>query len=187
MKSGAYQIDVTDSQSKASVDTDRLHRIAADVLSHEDVASAEISVAVIDGVTMRELNNRHLGHDYDTDVLSFLLDCDGPAESSSDRPRGAGKSIDGEVLISLDIAAKAADDFDWSVESELTLYLVHGLLHLVGYDDLTDDEKPVMRERERFHLGRWDLRPTYADSSEREGAGIDAMSDTAAPSPGVRG
>jgi probable rRNA maturation factor len=96
-------------------------------------------------------------------VLSFLLECDEPAELRSDAPRGAGKTIEGEVLVSTDVAATAAAEFGWSVENEVTLYVVHGLLHLVGYDDLSDDEKAIMRERERFHLARWDLHPTYAD------------------------
>ncbi|MBA3315681.1 MAG: rRNA maturation RNase YbeY [Planctomycetota bacterium] len=187
MQRGSYHIDVTDSQSKALLDAGRLHKIAADVLSHENVASAEISVALIDGETMRELNNRHLGHDYDTDVLSFLLDCEGPSEPSSNGPRGAGKTLDGEVLVSTDVATRAAVDFGWSVESEVILYLVHGLLHLVGYDDLTDDEKAIMRERERYHLSRWNLRPVYAESSELEGSDAFPAVDPTAPSFGVRG
>ena len=54
----------------------------------------------------------------------------------------------------------------------MVLYLVHGLLHLAGYDDLTPDEKAVMRRQERVHLARWGLEPVYAeDASDAPAAG----------------
>jgi probable rRNA maturation factor len=186
MQRGDYTIAVTDAQSRATLDVDRLQAIAADLLRHEDVASAEISVALIDGETMRGLNRQHLDHDYDTDVLSFLLECEGPA-APVQAPRGTGKTIDGEVLISTDVAAKAASDFGWSVENEIALYVVHGLLHLVGYDDLTDGERAIMRERERFHLARWDLHPVYAESPEPSGEAVTPERDHSSSSFGVRG
>lgn len=169
----SFSIDVNDSQSRVGIDPERLSAIAEDLLREEQVVAAEISVALIDGETMRRLNREHLGHDYDTDVLSFLLECDSPAETVSEGPRGAGKSLEGEVLISTDVAAKSAAEFDWPPADEVTLYLVHGVLHLVGYDDLTPDEKTIMRRREREVLARWDLTPTYA---EDEGS---AHADTA--------
>ncbi|HEX6987169.1 MAG TPA: rRNA maturation RNase YbeY, partial [Planctomycetaceae bacterium] len=168
-KNGMYEIEINDSQSRIAADLDRLRSVAVDVLRHEGVAAAEVSVALIDGETMRRLNREHLGHDYDTDVLSFLLDASGPEVPEPDAPRGAGKTLDGEVLISTDVAARAAEEFGWSVESEVILYLVHGLLHLTGYDDLTDDERAVMRERECFHLARWGLTPVYAETDGRGG------------------
>ena len=158
-----FEIELNDAQERVEVDPKRLRAIADDVLRMEGVVAAEVSVALIDGETMRRLNNEHLGHDYDTVVLSFLLDCDGPEEPAAGAPRGTGKTIDGEVLISTDVAAKVAGEFGWGVEDEVALYLVHGLLHLVGYDDLTDDEKPIMRRREREHLARWGLTPRYAE------------------------
>jgi len=158
-----FEIEVNDAQERVAVDAKRLRTIAEDVLRREGVVGAEVSVALIDGETMRRLNNEHLGHDYDTDVLSFLLDCEEPEDADPAAPQGTGKTIDGEVLISTDVAAKAAGEFGWGVEDEVVLYLVHGLLHLVGYDDLTDDEQPVMRSREREHLARWGLTPRYAE------------------------
>jgi probable rRNA maturation factor len=158
-----FEIEVTDEQSRAEIDADRFVHVAEDVLRHEGVAAAEVSIALIDGETMRRLNREHLGHDYDTDVLSFLLDSEGDGPPDPDAPRGTGKTLDGEVLISTDTASRAAADFGWSVEDEVILYLVHGLLHLAGYDDLSPDEKAVMRSRERAHLARWGLTPVYAE------------------------
>lgn len=186
-KPPAYLIEVNDAQSRLEVDVDTLREVAEEVLRHEGVASAEVSVALIDGETMRRLNREHLGHDYDTDVLSFLLDEEAPDEPAGpDAPRGTGKRLDGEVLISTDVAAAAAEEFRWSGESEVVLYLVHGLLHLAGYDDLTDDEKALMRRREREHLARRGLTPVYAEA-DPDGPAADQTPAAGGPSPSVRG
>jgi probable rRNA maturation factor len=171
-----FTIDVGDAQERLAVDLARLRDVAVDVLRHEGVLSASISVALIDGATMQELNRQHLGHDYDTDVLSFLLDSKEAVSETrrqeGDKPRGAGKSLDGEILISTDVAAVVSERFEWSAEDEVTLYLVHGLLHLAGYDDLSPDEKTLMRQAERRHLARWNLAPVYhePDDEARNGS-----------------
>jgi probable rRNA maturation factor len=159
------EVEISNSQDLLQLDETRLREVAEQTLLDEQVAAAEISVALVDDATLRELNRRHLGHDYDTDVLSFLLECT-PGESGSAQPptrRGSGKRIEGEVIISAEMAQHMAADFGWSAEDEVVLYLVHGLLHLVGYDDLTDEERPVMRRREREVLKLFDLTPRYAD------------------------
>lgn len=160
-----FEIEINDAQERIELEPERLRQVAEGVLRAEGVAAAEVSVALIDGETMRRLNRQHLGHDYDTDVLSFLLDCEGPGpdDVNTSVPRGTGKTLDGEVLISTDVAAKAAGEFGWTAADEVVLYLVHGLLHLAGYDDLTETEKAVMRQREREHLARWGLTPKYAE------------------------
>jgi probable rRNA maturation factor len=121
-----------------------------------------LSVAIVDGLTMRRLNATHLDHDFDTDVLSFLFEVQQRQPATGDALRGAGKAIEGEVIVSADMAVRQAHEFDWSPQDELVLYLVHGLLHLVGYDDLSPDEKRVMRSRERDILSLWQLVPRYA-------------------------
>lgn len=118
----------------------QLEHAARVTLISENVASAELSLAVVDGETMRDLNNRHLQHDYDTDVLSFLLD-------QSKTPDGV--TIEGEIIVSLDMAKKQASEHGTGLSHELKLYIIHGTLHLCGYDDLTTEEASVMRARER--------------------------------------
>lgn len=81
--------------------------------------------------------------------MSFLLDCDGGEDNASKNLRGSGKTIDGEIIVSSEYAARLAPEFGWRPLDELTLYIIHGLLHLCGYDDLTDEELPIMRRRER--------------------------------------
>ena len=77
-------------------------------------------------------------------------------------PRGTGKTIDGEVIVSSEYAAKLAPEFGWEPLEELTLYIVHGLLHLCGYDDLTEAALPVMRQREREVLALIGLQQPFA-------------------------
>lgn len=153
-----YDIQVHDEQQALEISADWITTVIRDVLSHELVESAEISIAFVDSETMRRLNNNHLGHDFDTDVLSFLLEST-TLEPPPSAPRGAGKRIEGEVLISPTIAIQAARQYQWEPTNETLLYVVHGVLHLLGYDDLTDEERDVMVAAESRHLARWGLIP----------------------------
>jgi probable rRNA maturation factor len=145
-----YEIDIADNQECLTIDEESVRSIVRQTLQTEQVSSATISVAIVNNTQIHELNRQYLNHDYETDVLSFLLEesRDESACSESDSPRGAGKTIDGEVIVSSEMAIDMAADYSWDAMDELTLYIVHGLLHLCGYDDLTAEELPVMRARE---------------------------------------
>ena len=170
-----YQIAIANSQDCLDLDEAFLVQVAERVLAEEQVAAAEISVALVDNATIHELNRQYLNHDYATDVLSFLLDCE-PADeefSESEPPpalRGRGKRLDGEVIISTEVARQDAKKFGWSPREEVVLYLIHGLLHLVGYDDLTNTEQAIMRVRERAMLTLFDITPSQS-SHQGESAG----------------
>ena len=159
-----YEIDITNKQHCLEVPADRLRDIVQRTLSEERVRSAVISVAVVDNRTIWRLNRRHLQHDYPTDVLSFLLERD-PASIPAAGPRGAGRLIEGEVIVSAEMAMQMAAQYHWRDVDEVCLYLVHGLLHLCGYDDLTPEEQMVMRHRERDILRFWNLIPSYRDDT----------------------
>ena len=148
--SGMYEIEIADNQECLTIDEEFVRTIVRQTLQTEQVAAATISVAIVDNAQIHELNRKFLSHDYETDVLSFLLEeSSGPtAHQLPDTPRGTGKTIDGEVIVSSEMAIDMATDYSWEALDELTLYIVHGLLHLCGYDDLTADELPVMRARE---------------------------------------
>ncbi len=148
-----YEIEIANSQDCLDIDEDLLRAVTVQTLSDEQVAKANISIALVNNATMRELNHRHLDCNYETDVLSFLLECDPVVENVPPAsPRGMGKQIEGEVVLSAEMATQRAAEFDWTPREELALYLVHGLLHLVGYDDQTEPEKALMRTRERAIL-----------------------------------
>lgn len=166
-----YSIEIANEQTLLNIDDPLLEDVARQTLSAEQVAAAEISIALVDNVAIHEINRQYLQHDFATDVISFLLDEFGPedgaapeAEPSTGFPtaRGAGKTLSGEVIISTEMAADMARDYGWQARDEVILYLVHGLLHLCGYDDLSADEQRVMRAREVEILARWNLVPHYA-------------------------
>ena len=72
--------------------------------------------------------------------------------------RASGAMIEGEIVASVEMASQMAADANWSTQSELTLYVIHGMLHICGYDDLTDDERVIMRAREAAILSSLGLR-----------------------------
>lgn len=96
-------------------------------------------VCVSDGV-LRRMNRRYLRHDCTTDVLSF--------------PLGEGDAVEGELYVSLDRARVQARRFGVSPSHELVRLVVHGTLHLIGYDDGTAADRARMRKREDHILVR---------------------------------
>jgi probable rRNA maturation factor len=134
-----YQIAVSNQQLRHPVDKTQLTEAATAVLQESSFSSAAISLAVVDDETIRELNRRHLEHDWPTDVLSFVLEDD-------------GDHLEGEVILSADTAATAADELDHSPAEEQLLYVIHGMLHLVGYDDKADENAQEMRAAEARYL-----------------------------------
>lgn len=157
-----YQIEISNEQDQLDLAPGWLEEIVRQTLTQEQVRAATIGVAVVDNPTIWRLNRRHLQHDYPTDVLSFLLESD-PVEIPPLGPRGAGRMLEGEVIVSAEMALQMSAQYHWQGADELCLYLVHGLLHLCGYDDLTPEEQTVMRGRERDILRVWNLTPHYAE------------------------
>ncbi|MCA9057429.1 MAG: rRNA maturation RNase YbeY [Planctomycetaceae bacterium] len=171
-----YEIDISNDQSLLSVDTESLARAVHHALQIEEVASAVISVTVVDNAAIHRLNREYLAHDYPTDVISFQLehslarddgDDETPAEANPGAPAGraAGAIVEGDIIVSAEYALESAERIGWSADNELLLYVIHGLLHICGYDDLTPGEKQIMRTRERAILGEQGLNPCYPDDT----------------------
>lgn len=163
---GRYQIEIDDSQKILKVNHDRLADVVRWVLAAEKCVSASISLAIVDNQTIHDLNARYLQHDYPTDVLSFLLEEEMDSASlpiPKGSPRGQGKRLEGEIIFSAEMAKQIAGKYHWQPLDELTLYVVHGLLHLCGYDDVSRKEETLMRKRECEVLADWGLAPHYAE------------------------
>ena len=148
------EVAINDDQETLVIDPDQLRRAISTILGDAGLETATISLAVVDDPTMHELNRRFLKHNYPTDVLSFVLEDD-------------GQKLDGEVIVSADYAVRSAPDYGWSAADELLLYVIHGTLHLVGYDDLDDESCAKMRERERHYLSQFGV--TVRSSESRSG------------------
>ena len=129
---------------RSVVDDEWLRDVVARVLAAEGASSADVGVVVTGDATVRDLNRRYRGEDAPTDVLSFAF-----GEDAGEFVLPPGKSTRlGDVVISLPAARRQAKQAGHSLERELALLLVHGLLHLLGYDHATDDDARVMRSRE---------------------------------------
>ncbi|MCH7928330.1 MAG: rRNA maturation RNase YbeY [Candidatus Dadabacteria bacterium] len=97
---------------------------------------SEICISFVDDETIRELNNSYRNINRATDVLSFLQD-------------GPDFSILGDIVISVDTAKRHAVRYENTYEFEINKLLVHGILHLLGYDHKKKRETNVMREKEK--------------------------------------
>jgi probable rRNA maturation factor len=135
------EIAIANEQTVLDFSEGRLRRAVTQILTDAGISNATISIAIVDDATIHDLNRRFLQHDYPTDVLSFVLERN-------------EVSLDGEIIVSADYALRSAHEYRWSADDELLLYIVHGTLHLVGYDDQDDDSRALMRDRERHYLSQ---------------------------------
>ena len=130
------KIDVTNLQDVVRVNRVALRRAARAALG--DLMGC-YSIVLVDDEQMREVNRKHLSRDGTTDVIAFPFE-------------GAPLSKDdcaGEIIICADVAASEARGRGLQVEAELALYVVHGALHLAGFDDLTRGGAAEMHRREK--------------------------------------
>ena len=159
------KVDISDTQSHLLIDREWLINLVCRTLLFEGVCRASISVAVMDDASIRVINARYLSHDWATDVISFRFSEDNAPE------------LVGELVISAEMAVNTARETASDPLQEVALYLVHGLLHLCGYDDQTAEDVVVIREREAVVLAslgwedpfrRGGLSPVRSDDSGRE-------------------
>ena len=115
----------------------------AKVIESEQCVVGEIVYAFFNDKDLKTLNNRHLGHNHYTDVLSFNDSYE--------------KTINGNIAISVDRVKENAKTFGVAFDHEMLRIMVHGLLHFMGYNDSTEDEKSEMTKKENekikmFHV-----------------------------------
>ena len=129
-----------------------LEELTRFVLESEERSDAtEVSISFVDDAVIAELNEKYRGKEGPTDVLSF--ECDGCDEEPG-TPEGAVFEL-GDVIIAPDVAERQTVEFATTFEEEISLLLVHGLLHLCGYDHVVDEEAEVMEAREAELLRAW--------------------------------
>lgn len=136
---------VRDRQSRFRLDRVLLRRITRAILAAERPGrSAEISLNFVRDAEIRQLNRDYHGSDSYTDVLAF------PLERSE-------KKIIADIVVSTDTAVRQAGEFNTSLRHEVYLYVIHGMLHICGYDDLAPGDRAVMRRKEREYLRKFNL------------------------------
>lgn len=137
---GRITVEVADVRRGPRVSSRALARVVRRALAVEGVTAAEIGVTIVGDRRMARMHEEWLGIAGPTDVITFDLSAGDPA---------AGPGIRGDIVASADTARRRAREFGWPARCELAYYVVHGLLHLAGYDDTTPAERRAMRARER--------------------------------------
>ena len=125
-------------------DVRRLKKSIQNIAEDYGWVHGDISIALISDLEIREVNNNHLSHDYATDVISFDL------SNNND-------FLEGEIIASVETADREAVEHGWQGDDELLLYVIHGMLHIIGLGDKKTKQKKIMRDAERHYLGLFQL------------------------------
>lgn len=171
------QVFGVDEQDDQPVDVTRWVRLAEQVLAAEGVRRvSELSLLFVDERTMAELNQRHMGAAGPTDVLAFPIDDEGlehgrwpdNGTNGPDRPPVDLDDVPtllGDVVVCPAVAARQAPEHagglhhDGTLDDEVALLVVHGILHVLGMDHAEPDETAQMQAKERDLLARFHSRP----------------------------
>jgi probable rRNA maturation factor len=131
------------------------------VLDYEECdEDYEVSISFVDNEEMRSLNNEYRGIDKETDVLSFpMLEFaeDGVEEEDEDAEYIDEELALGDIVISMEKAQEQSEDYGHSFERELAFLLVHGMLHLLGYDHEDEASEREMNEKQEAILKEMNL------------------------------
>lgn len=123
--------------------TTRLTELLESLLQDSDLGWGEVNVVVGDDEMLQNLNREYRSKDAPTDVLAFSY-IEGEEDIDSDDPDFAI----GDIFISLEKASLQAENAGHTIARELAFLAVHGMLHLIGYDHIEDDEAALMRKKE---------------------------------------
>ncbi len=110
-------------------------------INEEEMQLGELGITFASDEYLLKLNQEYLDHDYYTDILTF----DYVEE----------EIVSGDIVISIDRVRENAQDYNVTFEEELNRVIIHGVLHLLGYNDVSDEEKITMRNKENYYLARY--------------------------------
>ena len=136
-----FDIQISDRQQVLDVNEKRLRRTIEQVLDRLEVSAAVVSLAIVDDAAISELTLKYFGRAEAIDVLSFDL-------RDETQDSGAAGALDCEVIVNGARALQVARAQDRDPQAELHLYVVHGLLHQLGYDDQSDAQAQKMHAEE---------------------------------------
>jgi probable rRNA maturation factor len=134
----------------APVDDAAITAAVAAALEHGGRPGTLLAVVLVDDATLAELHREHLDDPSATDVITFDLGDEAPGPA-------------GELYVSVERARTVADRRGVSPARELVLYVVHGVLHLCGYDDASEEERVRMRAAEAAVMARLGYEPDDAE------------------------
>jgi len=131
------KISVFNSSSHKFLPKKKVQDKLKEVFSSESVGVSWVNVIYLNDDEIYQMNKEHLEHDYPTDVITFELE---------------KEPLEGEIYIGTDTAIYQAKECKVSSSNEMQRLAIHGALHLCGYNDKTDEQKQLMRQKEDFYL-----------------------------------
>ena len=117
------------------VNKPEIHRIVSILKSELDFNISFMEISIITSQEIHKINKQYLQHDFSTDIITFNYS-------------GENNTLDGEIFISLDDAYYNSLKYKVNLDNELLRLIIHGFLHLVGYDDKKPDDKKIMKRQE---------------------------------------
>ncbi len=160
---------IIENEAGCQVDEELLRALAQASLDACGIQEAvQVGLTLVTDAAIHEMNRTYRGVDRPTDVLSFPLldfseeyeelDADSwQEEADPDMDPESGELLLGDIVISLETAARQAEAYGHSFQREVGYLLVHGMMHLMGYDHETEEDKAIMREMEEEALERLGL------------------------------
>ena len=133
------------------IDTSELDSVIKFACSHLGIKNPLLNIVIVDNKRIQEINREYRGKDAVTDVISFAFEEVNDVDYESIR-------FLGEIYISYERCKEQARDFGHSVRREFSYLAVHGLLHLLGYDHIKEEDKRVMRALEEEILNEYDIK-----------------------------
>ena len=147
----AITIEVENLQRRIPINPRQIIKAVKRFLRHEGISRAKVSIVFVADPKIRSLNKKYLKHDHPTDVLSFDYGVSSPPAILFNRragPPSKNSEILGEIIISTDTVKRNAAFYRTREGYELMLYVLHGILHLLGFDDRSPSAKRKMRRKE---------------------------------------
>ena len=133
------------------IDTSEIDKVIKFACKHLKIENPLLNIVIVDNEKIREINKTYRNKDAVTDVISFAFEEVNDVEYDDIR-------FLGEIYISYERCKSQASDYGHSVRREFSYLAVHGLLHLLGYDHMNEEDKKVMRALEEEILNEYDIK-----------------------------
>jgi probable rRNA maturation factor len=128
----------------SSIDKRAIHKLISSLMEEFNLTISFLSISFIKSARLRDVNKEYLKHDYETDVITFNYS-------------KTIKEIDGEILISFEEADKNAKKYKVTYRKELCRLVIHGMLHLLNFDDKDTKSKKIMKQMENELINRYNF------------------------------
>ena len=150
----SYQIDIEINSASATIPSaEKIEQWISAALKSDELIDAEVSVYIVDEAEGQALNFQYRGKDKPTNILSFPADI----------PEEVGVPLLGDLVVCAPVVAREAEEQGKSLDAHWAHMLVHGTLHLLGYDHLEDDTADAMESLETHLITKMNFPAPYAE------------------------